>query len=45
MMKEVAVDANIRQRPILLDMLAKLRVKVQTRMKSDSAELHFKKAQ
>jgi NADPH-dependent 2,4-dienoyl-CoA reductase/sulfur reductase-like enzyme len=33
MMKEVAVDANVRQRPILLDMLAKLRVKVETRMK------------
>ena len=45
MMKEVAVDPNIRQRPILPDMLAKLRVKVETRMKSDSAELHFKKAQ
>jgi pyruvate/2-oxoglutarate dehydrogenase complex dihydrolipoamide dehydrogenase (E3) component len=33
MMKEVAVDANVRQRPILLDMLAKLGVKVITRMK------------
>lgn len=33
MMKEVAVDANVRQRPILLDMLAKLRVNVETRMK------------
>jgi 2,4-dienoyl-CoA reductase-like NADH-dependent reductase (Old Yellow Enzyme family)/NADPH-dependent 2,4-dienoyl-CoA reductase/sulfur reductase-like enzyme len=33
MMKEVAVDANVRQRPILLDMLAKLRVRVETRMK------------
>jgi 2,4-dienoyl-CoA reductase-like NADH-dependent reductase (Old Yellow Enzyme family)/thioredoxin reductase len=33
MMKDVAVDANVRQRPILLNMLAKLRVKVETRMK------------
>jgi thioredoxin reductase len=33
MMKDVAVDANVRQRPILLDMLAKLHVKVETRMK------------
>jgi 2,4-dienoyl-CoA reductase-like NADH-dependent reductase (Old Yellow Enzyme family)/thioredoxin reductase len=33
MMKEVAVDANVRQRPILLDMFAKLQVKVKTRMK------------
>jgi len=33
MMNEVAVDANVRQRPILLDMLAKLRVRVETRMK------------
>jgi 2,4-dienoyl-CoA reductase-like NADH-dependent reductase (Old Yellow Enzyme family)/NADPH-dependent 2,4-dienoyl-CoA reductase/sulfur reductase-like enzyme len=33
MMKDVAVDANVRQRPILLDMFAKLRVKVETRMK------------
>jgi NADPH-dependent 2,4-dienoyl-CoA reductase/sulfur reductase-like enzyme len=33
MMKDVAVDANVRQRPILLDMLAKLRVRVETRMK------------
>ncbi|MEW6665768.1 MAG: FAD-dependent oxidoreductase [Thermodesulfobacteriota bacterium] len=33
MMKEVAVDANVRQRPILLDKLAELRVKVQTGMK------------
>jgi NADPH-dependent 2,4-dienoyl-CoA reductase/sulfur reductase-like enzyme len=33
MMKDVAVDANVRQRPILLDMLAKLGVNVETRMK------------
>jgi 2,4-dienoyl-CoA reductase-like NADH-dependent reductase (Old Yellow Enzyme family)/NADPH-dependent 2,4-dienoyl-CoA reductase/sulfur reductase-like enzyme len=33
MMKDVAVDANVRQRPILLDMFAKLQVKVKTRMK------------
>ena len=33
MMEDVAVDANVRQRPILLDMLAKLQVKVKTRMK------------
>jgi NADPH-dependent 2,4-dienoyl-CoA reductase/sulfur reductase-like enzyme len=33
MMKDVAVDANVRQRPILLDMFAKLHVKVETRMK------------
>ena len=33
MMKDVAVDANVRQRPILLDMFAKLKVKVETRMK------------
>jgi hypothetical protein len=33
MMKEVAVDANVRQRPILLDMFTKLQVKVITRMK------------
>ena len=29
-MKDVAVDANARQRPILLDMFAKLKVKVET---------------
>ncbi len=33
MMKDVAVEANVRQRPILLDLFAKLRVKVETRMK------------
>jgi 2,4-dienoyl-CoA reductase-like NADH-dependent reductase (Old Yellow Enzyme family)/thioredoxin reductase len=33
MMKEVAVDANVRQRPILLDLFAKLQVKVNTKMK------------
>jgi 2,4-dienoyl-CoA reductase-like NADH-dependent reductase (Old Yellow Enzyme family)/thioredoxin reductase len=33
MMKDVAVDANVRQRPILLDMFTKLQVKVKTRMK------------
>jgi 2,4-dienoyl-CoA reductase-like NADH-dependent reductase (Old Yellow Enzyme family)/NADPH-dependent 2,4-dienoyl-CoA reductase/sulfur reductase-like enzyme len=33
MMKDVAVDANVRQRPILLEMLAELRVQVRTRMK------------
>jgi 2,4-dienoyl-CoA reductase-like NADH-dependent reductase (Old Yellow Enzyme family)/NADPH-dependent 2,4-dienoyl-CoA reductase/sulfur reductase-like enzyme len=33
MMKDVAVDANVRQKPILLDMFAKLQVKVKTRMK------------
>jgi 2,4-dienoyl-CoA reductase-like NADH-dependent reductase (Old Yellow Enzyme family)/thioredoxin reductase len=33
MMKDVAVDANVRQRPILLDWFDKLQVKVKTRMK------------
>jgi len=33
MMKDVAVDANVRQRPILLDLFGKLQVKVKTRMK------------
>ena len=33
MMQDVAVGANVRQKPILLDMLAKLQVKVKTRMK------------
>jgi pyruvate/2-oxoglutarate dehydrogenase complex dihydrolipoamide dehydrogenase (E3) component len=33
MMKDVAVDVNVRQRPILLDMFAKLQVKVETGMK------------
>jgi 2,4-dienoyl-CoA reductase-like NADH-dependent reductase (Old Yellow Enzyme family)/NADPH-dependent 2,4-dienoyl-CoA reductase/sulfur reductase-like enzyme len=33
MMNDVAVDANVRQRPILLDIFAKLQVKVETRMK------------
>ncbi len=33
MMKDVAIDANVRQRPILLDMFAKLKVKVETGMK------------
>ncbi len=33
MMKDVAVDANARQRPILLDMFSKLKVKVETGMK------------
>lgn len=31
MMEDIAVEANVRQRPILLDMLAKLQVKVKTR--------------
>jgi 2,4-dienoyl-CoA reductase-like NADH-dependent reductase (Old Yellow Enzyme family)/thioredoxin reductase len=33
MMNDVAVDANVRQKPILLDMFAKLQVNVKTRMK------------
>jgi 2,4-dienoyl-CoA reductase-like NADH-dependent reductase (Old Yellow Enzyme family)/thioredoxin reductase len=33
MMEDVAVEANVRQRPILLDMLAMLQVKVKTRTK------------
>ncbi len=33
MMEDIAVDANVRQRPILLDMLAELHVKVKTRTK------------
>ena len=33
MMNEVAVDANVRQGPILLAMMAKLKVRVETRMK------------
>ena len=33
MMEDIAVEANVRQRPILLDMLAKLQVKVKIRTK------------
>jgi len=33
MMEDIAVEANVRQRPILLDMLAELHVKVKTRTK------------
>ncbi|MFC1868300.1 FAD-dependent oxidoreductase [Thermodesulfobacteriota bacterium] len=33
MMKDIAVDANVRHGPILLDMLANLKVKVETGMK------------